>query len=169
MNIHSTKTPIALLTLIILLTIITALLSFIPLPQPASTPAPTLADQIRTGAVPPPAYTPEVQQKLATGHGFQALISYTDTGFEPAEVTIHQGDTVRFTDNSSHPLWVAATGDAAHPLYPREQNDCGSSHLDSCTPLSPQDFWEFTFTQAGDWYYADNLDKAHTGVVVVQK
>jgi len=96
-------------------------------------------------------------------------VTHPFPAYTPARaVTITKGQTVRFTNNSSHLLWIASIGDAQRPLYPKVQNGCGSSRLDSCIPIASQDFWEFSFTQEGTWRYAGNLDKTRTGTVVVQ-
>lgn len=129
-----------------------------PAPAPATSPA---AER----GIPP--LTPEIQAVLAKSHGFQALVSYTDRGFEPNTVTIKKGDTIRFTNNSREDLWVAATGGAG-ALYPNITNGCGSSALDTCRVLKPLEFWEFTFDTAGTWSYQNNRDTTVTGHVRVQ-
>jgi plastocyanin len=96
--------------------------------------------------------------------GFQYLVSYTDSGFAPTTLQVHSGDTVRFTNNSHAKLWVAATGDQ---LYPAVQNGCGSSALDSCGPLNPGEYWQFTFTKTGTWEFYNNLDTSETGTITV--
>lgn len=125
----------------------------------------SLADTIRAGAAPIPAYSSSTEAKLAASKGFQTLVSYTDQGFEPGEVTITKGQTIRFTNNSSSDVWIAATGDT---LYPRGATGCGSSALDSCAPFAPQDFWEFTFEKKGEWGIVNNLNKTKSGVVRVE-
>ena len=113
----------------------------------------------------PPPPSAEVLAVLAKSNGFQFLISYTDRGFEPAELSVKKGETVRFTNNSSESLWVAARGDT---LYPPEADGCGSSALDSCASLSPGAFWEFTFARVGVWNYQNSLDAEKYGIVRVQ-
>ena len=125
---------------------------------------PTLSDAIRNGTAPIPQLSASTKDKLAESRGFQALVSYTDNGFEPASISIKAGETVRFTNNSSHDVWITTSGG----LYPAARNGCGPSALDSCAPFAPQDFWEFTFDAAGEWGYVNATDKTKTGVVHVQ-
>lgn len=113
----------------------------------------------------PGAPSREVVEMLAKSNGFSVLISYTDGGFESSNVTLTVGQTVRFTNNSSHDLWVASDA-AKSPAYPGS-SDCGSSALDSCHVLKPHDFWEFTFNKKGTWNFVNNLDKTKTGTVHV--
>lgn len=127
----------------------------------------TLAESIRTGTAPIPEYTPATAAKLAASTGFAAIVSYTDNGFEPAVVTIRAGEGVRFTNNSSANLWIAASGNDV-AVYPRTETTCGSSGLDSCEPFSPQDFWEFSFDAVGEWHVINNLNKSKNGVVIVK-
>ena len=82
------------------------------------------------------------------------------------KLKIKKGDTVRFTNNSTGDLWIAAVG--PDPLYPAVQNGCGSSALDSCRTLAPGEYWEFTFAEKGDWHFVNNVDKSKTGVVHVK-
>ena len=128
-------------------------------PSPMATSSPDVTE------IPP--LTPMMKAVLEKSKGFQALVSYTDRGFEPADVVVQKGETVRFTNNSSGDLWVAATG-ASGRVYPSTGNECGQSAFDSCVPLRPQEFWEFTFEVAGLWSYTDNLHKEKTGVVRAQ-
>jgi plastocyanin len=121
--------------------------------------------QQQTSAIPP--LTPEVQAQLAASHGFQMLVSYTNQGFQPTSATIKKGDTIRFTNNSSHDLWIAASGTSANPVYPGS-SDCGATALDTCKSLKPGDFWEFTFTKSGTWGYQNNLQKNDIGTVQVK-
>ena len=113
---------------------------------------------------PPPAPRPEDMTAAQNPKGFQLLVSYVNTGFEPREGTIKVDDTVRFVNNSTGQVWIAASGSS---LYPAAQNGCGSSALDSCRALDPGESWEFTFTKKGSWRFANNLDKSVDGVIVV--
>jgi plastocyanin len=114
---------------------------------------------------PIPPLTSELQETLRKSNGFQALVSYTDRGFEPALRTISAGETIRFTNNSNTVLWIAARGDSG-ALYPGTGNNCGQSAFDSCRVLAPGEFWEFTFDSVGTWTYQNSANE-HTGSIVV--
>jgi plastocyanin len=115
------------------------------------------------GSPQPP--TPE-EIKVAS-QPFALLVSYTDQGFGPPSATIQVGDTVRFINNSSSPLWIAAESSPTDPAYPGTSY-CGGSALDTCTELNTGDFWEFTFTESGTWSYQNNLNKSQTGEIIVE-
>ena len=114
-----------------------------------------------------PPLTPEIEKQLRESRGFEVLISYTDRGFEPLEATIQKGESIRFTNNSSSGLWVASMGNDAGPQYPGTSN-CGASRLDTCNALEPLEFWEFTFNEAGDWAFRNNVTQEHVGVILVE-
>jgi plastocyanin len=114
-----------------------------------------------------PPYTEEIEAMLAESDGFEVLISYTDNGFEPSSFAIEVGDTVRFTNNSSGDLWITAVGTDEHPSYPGA-SACGTSALDTCKPLEPREFWEFTFNSAGVWEYVNYIDNEKTGAIEVR-
>lgn len=114
---------------------------------------------------PPPTSADTVQAEAS--EPFQFVITYTDTGFEPRVSRIPAGKTVRFTNSSTGPLWVAADSAAGH-LYPAAMDECGSSALDSCQALSPERYWQFTFTQKGTWAFHNSLNEVMVGTVIVQ-
>lgn len=144
-----------LIALVVVLIAVYALLSRVS--PPASQPS----SNSTTSQPRPP--SPEVMAYLAQSKGFQYLVSYTDRGFEPTKLTVKKGETVRFTNNSSEGLWVAASG---QKVYPGVMNGCGSSALDSCRPIGQGEFWEFTFDAAGTWAFTNNIDKEKSGTVI---
>jgi plastocyanin len=155
------KGPLTLLIVLIGIIVI-GYLWFILVGAPATPSGETVGEKFVPG---PP--SSEVLAQLEKSRGFEVLISYTDNGFEPSEATIRQGESVRFTNNSSYELWVAAEGADGAPLYPGT-SECGGSPLDSCKVLKPRDFWEFTFVASGSWLFKNNLDKEKSGVVRVE-
>lgn len=125
--------------------------------------ADTLSAPQEKEAPPPPSEA--VKAQLRHSKGFRALVSYTDRGFEPREVALKEGETVRFTNNSSGTVWIASTGGPS--AYPG-QSECGSSAFDTCRELQRGEFWEFTFDAKGTWRYRNNPDTSKTGVVIVE-
>lgn len=112
---------------------------------------------IRMGRVSAPAYTQEIAEKLKRYEHFDTLISYTREGFEPREIRVKKGATIRFTNNSRDALWVSASGTK---LYPEQSSlGCGSSSLDSCGKIEFQDFWEFNVMIVGTWEVQNSLNK----------
>jgi plastocyanin len=100
---------------------------------------------------------------------FNALVSYTNDGFEPQSISIAQGETVRFVNNSPRELWVAGDNHPTHTLYPEKSAaDCLGTSFDTCHALQAGKFWEFTFNHAGSWGFHNHLRAIDRGTVVVQ-
>lgn len=159
-NMHDLKQPLVLLGVLLCIVVIAMVWSM------QNTQSPTERKVAAPDFVPGPP-SPEVQKMLSESRGFEVLISYTDNGFEPKNVTLRRGESIRFTNNSSRELWVAAVGSSEHPPYPG-MSDCGGSSFDTCKVLKPREFWEFTFEESGTWKFQNNLDKGQTGTVLVE-
>lgn len=165
------RRQLILLAILLVLSCIAFLLSLAPTPVAMVPQAPaekSLAETIRAGKAPRPAFSTTTKEKLERSKGPNALLSYTQMGFEPREVTIKQGESVRFTNNSNRDIWIAAAAESGEHLYPGVPNGCGSSELDSCGAIPPQDFWEFTFDAKGSWGVANAFDAANIAVVRVR-
>ena len=103
--------------------------------------------------VPPPAptLTPERTTAALDASVFSALVSYTDQGFEPAQLTIAKGDTIRFVNNSTRTMTLSLEN-ASHP---------------PAGGLPPGEYWEYTFTQSGDAVFTEKGSDTQ-GVMHVQ-
>lgn len=96
------------------------------------------------------------------------VIRSTDKGFEPKELSIKQGDRVRFINESSQESWPASAIHPTHSLYPdKDENRCLGSAFDACRGLQYGEFFAFTFNYEGEWRYHDHLDASKTGVIKV--
>lgn len=84
----------------------------IPAGFPQDAPAPTPADAV------------DAQ------HGFQYLVSYTGSAFMPVDLTVNQGETVRFTNNGDTAIQLSVDG-AESP------------------PLAHGEYWEHAFSESG--------------------
>jgi plastocyanin len=125
------------------------------------------------------AYTPPPHEPA--GHGvvgnvkldkdsFDVTITYTDSGFDPAAITIKQGQRVRFLNNSHETFWPASGVHPTHSLYPeKESTDCLGSSFDACQDLKPGEYFDFTFYYLGTWPFHDHLHPVNTGSITVQQ
>ena len=87
--------------------------------------------------------------------GQTVQVSYTDNGFEPAEITINAGDTVVWTNNSNRAMHVASDDHPVHTDYPGfDQLSAGQSY-------------SFTFTEVGTWGYHNHENHTDTGLITV--
>ena len=136
---HPTRTLLILLAiLIIAVGLAYALMSIFV--APAAAPQPTMA------TFPKDAPAPTTADHVTAQHGFQYLVSYTNTGFAPKTLSVKKGETVRFTNNSAGTLQLSLTGapqtSVAHAAY-----------------------FEYTFSEVGTFTYSDGT---RSGTVTVK-
>lgn len=86
-------------------------------------------------------------------------VSLTDTGFEPATVTVPVGTTVVFTNNGQAAHWPASD---PHPLH------TGLPGFDAKKGLATGETYSFTFTKVGTFGVHDHLMSSLKGSIVVQ-
>lgn len=103
----------------------------------------------------------------------EATVTYTDDGFSPREVTISQGGTVTFVNESGSDFWPASAMHPTHTVYPGSDIElCVTAQadtlFDACGAVSTGGVYEFTFTEEGEWGYHDHLNASHFGKVVVE-
>jgi len=101
------------------------------------------------------------------------MVTYTNSGFEPQEITIDRGETVRFINNSNHGMWVASAMHPTHKVYAGTSinEHCPSpdnSAFDQCESVEDASFWEFTFTKTGEWGYHNHVRANDFGKVMVE-
>ncbi len=99
---------------------------------------------------------------------YDVLITYTNEGFSPRDVTITSGQRIRFLNASNEETWPASGVHPTHSLYPEKQStDCLGSSFDSCYPLKQGEFFDYTFYYTGEWRYHDHNHAYQTGSVTV--
>ncbi|PCI29410.1 hypothetical protein COB55_02260 [Candidatus Wolfebacteria bacterium] len=99
------------------------------------------------------------------------IVTYTNSGFNPKNVTIKQDDTVLFMNDSTHGMWVSVNFHPTHSEYPiSTPDDCLGSSFDSCVNITPNNSWSFTFTtNAGTWGYHNHTNAGNTGSVTIEQ
>jgi plastocyanin len=86
-------------------------------------------------------------------------VSYTDQGFSPATVTINNGDSVTWTNNSTNRMWVASDPHPTHTDLPG---------FDEKTAVAAGGSWTYTFIVSGSHGYHNHTNPSIKGTVVVQ-
>ena len=124
-----------------------------------------ILDNIYTGSETESAPEPESEPPASQ----TVTVEYTSSGFSPKTITIHQGDTVRFSNVGNQNLWVSSNSHPTHTLYPEKSpSDCLGSSFDSCSNIATGSSWEFTFNSVGSWGYHNHTRAGKTGTVVVE-
>jgi plastocyanin len=96
----------------------------------------------------------------------------TESGFQPSELTIQQGETVTWVNNASNSMWVASDQHPSHnnyagsALYQHCQGgDQTEAAFDQCS--SGGEF-SFTFEKTGEWSYHNHERAVQGGTITVE-
>lgn len=100
-------------------------------------------------------------------------IVYSETGYNPKELTVKRGETVIFENESSIGMWPASAIHPTHTAYPGSSIlKCGTpeeqSAFDSCREIGPGEEWSFRFNEKGSWKYHDHRIPTRNGTVIVE-
>jgi len=100
-------------------------------------------------------------------------IIYANSGYQPQNLTIKAGDTVKFVNQSSSTVWTASGVHPTHAVYSGTtlQEHCptdSSVAFDECGSSQPGESWSFTFEKQGTWPYHNHSSAGHTGKIIVQ-
>ena len=102
------------------------------------------------------------QLDIGSGTGYTPVVYEVvrdASGYQPTELTINLGDTVRFINNSSDYHWPASDLHPTHGVYP---------DFDPRRPITTDEVWEFSFDKTGEWKYHDHLRANKTGTISVR-
>lgn len=88
----------------------------------------------------------------------KVVVTYTDAGYQPQEITVKKGAKVIFMNDSSGSVWTASGVHPTHQLLP------GFDQLKSVTKGGT---YEYTFMKAGTWKYHNHVKPTDGGSVIV--
>jgi plastocyanin len=91
--------------------------------------------------------------------GTTHTIVRTNEGYEPSTLTILQGDTVEFINQSNDFHWPASDLHPTHGIYPA---------FDPLRPVAVGEVWSFRFQEVGEWKFHDHLHANEVGIITVQ-
>ena len=99
-------------------------------------------------------------------------IYLTESGFQPEDLTIQQGETVTWINNASNSMWVASDQHPTHRNYAGstiyqhcQRGDQTGPAFDQC---SSGDEFSFTFEKTGQWAYHNHDSAVQGGTITVQ-
>lgn len=121
----------------------------------------------------PPASSSAMTASTSAETMSKNVVIYSSDGFSPKTLTIKQGSTVTFKNNSSVATWPASASHPTHKVYPGSGIEkCGTSEeakiFDACRGIATGKDWSFTFTNVGTWKYHDHLNPSFFGTIVVE-
>lgn len=146
------KTLPVLLVIVVLVVGAVVLVMKAPRPQPA--PEPTAS--VEPTAIPTPATAPELEE-FEEERASQGIVLVTDSGFDPATVTIVIGTQVNWVNQTNTTVNVSSAPHPAHTLYPAL--NLGDFAKDASVTL--------TFDTLGEYQYHNHLAPSQTGVINV--
>lgn len=88
----------------------------------------------------------------------EIVVTYTDSGYQPKEITVKKGTKVTFLNDSSGSMWTASGVHPTHQLLP------GFDELKSVTKGG---MYEYTFIKVGTWKYHNHVKPTDGGSVIV--
>lgn len=116
----------------------------------------------KTGTTPAPSNTEEPAatniNQAETSSAPAVTITYTDKGFEPSNLSIKSGDTVKVINNSSNSLQFSSD---PHPVH------TSNSELNEET-ISAGSSLTFKVTKTGTFGFHDHLDSTKTGKITIE-
>lgn len=121
-------------------------------PPTETTPAATSTPAKTPEPAKPPTTTPTPPANSAL------TVTFTDKGFSPASLTVKKGQTVKFVNNSSGKMWVAANPFPTSKEYPAFNEKSGVESGSS---------WSFTFDKTGTWFYHNHYNPTQGAKIVV--
>ena len=100
-------------------------------------------------------------------------VTYTDAGFSPATLTVKEGETVVFKNESSGGMWVGSAMHPSHMVYSGTtlQQHCPdtlNTSFDECKSDAPGTSWSFTFAKKGSFGYHNHVKASTFGKIIVE-
>lgn len=90
----------------------------------------------------------------------QNIITYTNQGFIPQQLTVKKGQAVIFTNSGNSPMWVASD---PHPQH------TGLPGFDAKKAMQKGESYSFTFDTVGHWGFHNHLTPSDAGTIIVQE
>lgn len=86
-------------------------------------------------------------------------IFYNGGVFSPTNLRIHQGDTVKFKNDSPEPIWIISDPHPEHNIL---------LSLNSQGEVAPESDYAYLFSQAGIFRYHNEKNPNETGTIIVR-
>lgn len=107
-----------------------------------------------------PVLTSVFDHEVAPSDGMGMItIRYTNTGFQPAKLTVPAGTMVEFINQSDMDMWVASNMHPSHEIL---------ATFDQFQGVGKGQSYMYTFDKKGVWPYHDHINPAIEGVITVE-
>lgn len=111
------------------------------------------------------------REKISDISDVENAVNFTDTGFEPSEIRVTQGERVVWLDQSQErKMWVASDPHPIHTGYDGSSlvQHCESNNSDAFDQCGSGNVYSFTFNREGEWGYHNHMSPEDTGTVIVE-
>lgn len=100
------------------------------------------------------------EHEVAPSDGMgMVTVRYTNTGFEPAKLTVPVGTMVEFINQSDEEMWVASNVHPSHEILATFDQFKGAGKGQS---------YMYTFDKKGVWAYHDHINPGLEGIINVE-
>lgn len=100
------------------------------------------------------------EHEVAPSDGMgMVTVRYSNTGFQPAKLTVPIGTMVEFINQSEEEMWVASNMHPSHEIL---------STFDQFQGVGKGQSYMYTFDKKGEWPYHDHINPALEGVITVE-
>lgn len=100
------------------------------------------------------------EHEVAPSDGMgMVTVRYTNTGFQPAKLTVPAGTMVEFINQSDMDMWVASNMHPSHEIL---------ATFDQFQGVEKGQSYMYTFDKKGVWPYHDHINPAIEGVITVE-
>ena len=103
--------------------------------------------------------TPEEKKTTTPPESKPHTVLIIKSKFEPANLTIGVGDTVKWLNKNNRPHWPASDSHPTHDIFPE---------FDPLKGFGLEESYSFTFTRRGTWFYHDHLYPNLVGKIIVK-
>jgi plastocyanin len=90
----------------------------------------------------------------------EVVVSYTDSGYQPKEITVKKGTKVTFINESNAGMWTASGQHPTHQLLPG---------FDQLKSVNKNGTYVYAFEKVGTWKYHNHVSPDQTGIVIVKE
>ena len=152
---------------IVILVVVWAIFAFMDKQKQDVAPLTDSPSAITTNTVPLSDAAPSVDTNVV-----ETSVSYTDSGFSPATITVKKGTAILFSNKSGKDFWPASAIHPTHTAYPGSSvTKCGTADaskiFDACVGIKSGSTWSFVFNEVGSWKHHNHLKSSHFGTVIV--
>lgn len=147
---------------ILIIVILAALGWFFYVSNQTKTEEPAATTQAETQEATPSSEAKPQEESEETSQTSSNTITYNDSGFSPASLTVKSGETITWVNNSGSTVQVGSDDHPTHTINRELTND------QFIIELAPGESSSVQLSKKGEWGYHDHLKPGMTGTIIVE-